>query len=169
MTFNQRSVAEMQMIQMLGLVGRQAEATALADRLSADLDRIRESAARFPRRHRTFFEEWDNPLISGIRWVEELVEIAGGTNLSELVNARLGRERIDPTEVARRDPEIIFASWCGKKSTLTESADARVGQRQRGPASNFRVKSTTSCGGPSGLSDGVKTTPCAVAQLRESA
>src|SRR5580765_1684315 len=78
-TFNQRSVADiLQMIRMLGgLVGAQRQAEQLADRLAADLDRIRESASRFPVRLRTFFEEWDEPLISGIRWVEELVEIAG--------------------------------------------------------------------------------------------
>src|SRR5688572_21336410 len=72
--FNQRSVAEiLQMIRMVGgLVGSQAEAEALGDRLAADLDRIAESAGRLPRRLRTFFEEWDDPLISGIRWVEEL-------------------------------------------------------------------------------------------------
>jgi iron complex transport system substrate-binding protein len=118
-TFNQRSVAEiLQMIRMLGgLVGCQREAEALADRLSADLDRIRESAARFPVRLRSFFEEWDNPLISGIRWVEELVEIAGGAPIfPEFANAGLARDRIvDPAEVARRNPEIVFASWCGKK------------------------------------------------------
>ena len=64
-----------------------------------------------------FFEEWDEPLISGIRWVEELVEIAGGTPIfPELANAGLAKDRIvDPAEVARRDPEVIFASWCGKK------------------------------------------------------
>src|SRR5688572_20625758 len=119
MTFNQRTVAEiLQMIRMLGgLLGRQAEAIELADRLSANLDRIREAAARFPRPLRTFFEEWDDPLISGIRWVEELVEIAGGMPIfPELANARLGRDRIvDPADVARRDPEVIFASWCGKR------------------------------------------------------
>src|SRR5262245_60082289 len=78
--FNQRSVAEIfQMIRMLGgLVGCQAEADALAASLAAGLDRIREATARFPTRLRVFFEEWDDPLISGIRWVEELVEIAGG-------------------------------------------------------------------------------------------
>src|SRR5438477_8903138 len=72
-TFNQRSVDEiLQMIRMLGgLVGSQREAEQLADRLAAGLEGIRESAARFPHRLRTFFEEWDNPLISGIRWVEE--------------------------------------------------------------------------------------------------
>jgi len=118
-TFNQRSVAEiLQMIRMLGgLVGCQGEAEALADRLAADLDRIRESAARFPARPRTFFEEWDDPLISGIRWVEELVDIAGGAPIfPELANAGLAKDRIvDPADVARRDPEIVFASWCGKK------------------------------------------------------
>src|SRR6516225_10646062 len=69
-TFNQRSVAEiLQMIRMLGgLVGCQREAEQLADRLRADLDRIRDAASKFPRRLRTFFEEWDDPLISGIRW-----------------------------------------------------------------------------------------------------
>src|SRR5947208_3638239 len=78
--FHQRSIAEiLQMIRMLGgLIGCQPEAEALADRLNADLDRIRESASRFPKRARVFFEEWDDPLISGIRWVEELVETAGG-------------------------------------------------------------------------------------------
>src|SRR5262245_23270928 len=78
-TFNQRSVAEIfQMIRMLGgLVGCQPEAEHLADRLAAELDGIAQSAARFPRRLRTFFEEWDEPLISGIRWVEELVTLAG--------------------------------------------------------------------------------------------
>jgi len=118
-TFNQRSVAEiLQMIRMLGgLVGCQTDAERLADRLDADLDRIRESAARLPGRPRTFFEEWDEPLISGIRWVEELVEIAGGRPIfPELADARLAKDRIVvPAEVARRDPEAIFASWCGKK------------------------------------------------------
>ncbi len=118
-TFNQRSVAEiLQMIRMLGgLVGCQPAAEALAARLEADLNRMRAESARFPRRLRVFFEEWDDPLISGIRWVEELVEIAGGTPVfPELAGARLARDRIvDPAEAAKRDPQVIFASWCGKK------------------------------------------------------
>ena len=176
MTFNQRSVAEiLQMIQMLGgLVGRQAEATALADRLSADLDWIRESAARFPRRLRTFFEEWDNPLISGIRWVEELVEIAGGTPIfPELVDARLGRERIvDPAEVARRDPEIIFASWCGKKV----NHDRIRGRAGWGSVSAvrhnriFEVKSTYILQpGPASLTEGVRQLHERFAKLQDGA
>ena len=94
--FNQRSVAEiLQMIAMLGgLIGCQREAEQLADRLTADLDRIRAAAARFPLRLRVFFEEWDEPLISGIRWVEELVAIAGGTPIfPELASAGLARHR----------------------------------------------------------------------------
>src|SRR5436309_11707822 len=129
-TFNQRSVAEiLQMIRMLGgLVGCQEQATVLADRLAADLERIRESAARFPRCMRVFFEEWDEPLISGIRWVEELVAIAGGEPIfPELAHAGLARDRIvDPAEVARRDPQVIFASWCGKrmkKATIRSRPD----------------------------------------------
>jgi len=117
-TFNQRSVAEiLQMIRMLGgLVGCQQEAGQLADRLAGGLDRIRESAARFPRRLRVFFEEWDDPLISGIRWVEELVQIAGGDSIfPELRDAKLGKQRIVSGEdVIRRQPDVIIASWCGK-------------------------------------------------------
>ena len=118
-TFNQRTVAEiLQMIRMLGgLVGCQLQAEALANRLEQDLDRIRHEAERLPKRPRVFFEEWDEPLISGIRWVEELVDIAGGAPIfPELASASLAKNRIvDPAEVARRDPEVIFASWCGKK------------------------------------------------------
>ena len=99
-TFNQRQVAEiLQMIRMLGgLVGCQAEAERLADRLAA----IRNASANRRRDFRAgsgvFFEEWDDPLISGIRWVEELVEIAGGAPIfPELADARLARDRIvDP-------------------------------------------------------------------------
>ena len=118
-TFNQRTVAEiLQMIRMLGgLVGCQAKAEDLAARLERDLDRIRSAASSFAERPRVFFEEWDDPLISGIRWVEELVEIAGGAPIfPELAAASLAKHRIvDPADVAWRDPQVVFASWCGKK------------------------------------------------------
>jgi iron complex transport system substrate-binding protein len=161
-TFNQRSVAEiLQMIRMVGgLVGAQAAAEQLADRLSADLDRIRESASRFPVRLRTFFEEWDEPLISGIRWVEELVEIAGGAPIfPELANAGLAKDRIvDPAEVARRDPQIVFASWCGKKmrkATIQE----RLGWDRVSAVRDdriFEIKSTYILQpGPASLTEGI--------------
>jgi iron complex transport system substrate-binding protein len=118
MVFNQRSVADiLQMIRVLGaIIGRGDEADRLAWQLECDLDRIRESADRFQTRPRVYFEEWDEPLISGIQWVEEVVEIAGGDPIfPELRGAKLGKQRIvDPCEVVRRNPEIILASWCGK-------------------------------------------------------
>src|SRR4051794_24534245 len=161
--FNQRSVAEiLQMIAMVGgLVGCQREAEQLSDRLASDLDRIRDEASRFPRRLRVFFEEWDEPLISGIRWVEELVEIAGGAPIfPELADARLAKDRIvDPAEVARRNPEIVFASWCGKrmkKATIVgrsgwAEVDAVADDRI------FEIKSTYILQpGPASLTDGVR-------------
>jgi len=117
-TFNQRSIAEIfQTILMLaGLVGREAEGQRLVRELETGLDGIRESAARLGKRPRVFFEEWDDPLISGIQWVEELVELAGGEPIfPELRSCRLGRDRIVNSEVVvARDPEVIVASWCGK-------------------------------------------------------
>jgi iron complex transport system substrate-binding protein len=162
-TFNQRSIAEiLQMIRMLGgLVGCQAAAEALADRLSADLDRIRRSAAAFPTRFRTFFEEWDDPLISGIRWVEELVEIAGGTPIfPELASAGLARDRIvDPSEVARRDPEVVFASWCGKKVNRDRIRSRAGWEAVSAVRTNrlYEIKSTYILQpGPASLTEGVQ-------------
>jgi iron complex transport system substrate-binding protein len=161
--FNQRSVDEiLQMIRMLGgMVGCQQAAERLADRLQSDLGRISEAAAQFPRRLRVFFEEWDDPLISGIRWVEELVEIAGGAPIfPELRDARLARDRIvDPAEVVRRDPEIVFASWCGKKvkpATIRgRSGWDRVTAVRRDHL--FEVKSTYILQpGPASLTEGVR-------------
>jgi iron complex transport system substrate-binding protein len=162
-TFNQRSVAEiLQMIRMVGgLVGCQAPAETLADRLERDLDRMRDAAARFPIRPRVFFEEWDQPLISGIRWVEELVEIAGGTPIfPELASAGLAKDRVvDPAEAARRDPEVIFASWCGKKVNI-DRIRTREGWDRVSAVRNdriFEIKSTYILQpGPASLTDGVQ-------------
>jgi iron complex transport system substrate-binding protein len=126
-TFNQRSIAEiLQMIRMLGaLVGRGDRAAELADSLEHGLDDIRAKAAALGRRPRVFFEEWDTPLISGICWVDELVEIAGGSPLFPALRTEsLAKNRIvSPDEVVERDPEVIIASWCGKamkKRTIVE-------------------------------------------------
>jgi len=162
-TFNQRTVAEiLQMIRMLGgLVGCQGRAEALADQLAIGLDRIRESAERFPSRLRVFFEEWDDPLISGIRWVEELVEIAGGAPIfPELAHARLGKDRIvDPAEVARRDPQVVLASWCGKKMRKA-TIHSRPGWDAVSAVRDdriFEIKSTYVLQpGPASLTDGVR-------------
>jgi iron complex transport system substrate-binding protein len=118
--FNHRSVADiLRMIRTLGgMIGCEGKAAALADELSAGLAQVRARAAALPRRPRVYFEEWDAPLISGIRWVSELIELAGGEEcFPELARQPLGRDRIiaDPLEVARRAPDIVLGSWCGKK------------------------------------------------------
>lgn len=117
-TFNQRSVDEiLEAIRIIGgIVGAGDRAEALAEQLSRGLDDIRASAARFARRPRVFFEEWPDPLISGIQWVEELIEIAGGDPIFPgLRHASLAADRIvDPAAVIARDPDVIVGSWCGK-------------------------------------------------------
>ena len=100
------------------LVGAAAAADAYADRLQRGLDDIAAAAARLPRRPRVYFEEWDEPPITGIRWVAELVRIAGGDDVfPERALEPLAKARIleDPAEVVRRAPDIILGSWCGKK------------------------------------------------------
>lgn len=117
---NHRSVEGiLDYVRRLGaLVGAAARAEAYADQLRRGLDAIAEAAAALPRRPRVYFEEWDEPPISGIRWVAELVRIAGGDDVfPELAAEPLARQRIlaDPQEVVRRAPDIILGSWCGKK------------------------------------------------------
>jgi iron complex transport system substrate-binding protein len=161
-TFNQRTIAEIfQMIRMVGaLVGRPDRALELADTLARGLDDIRVRAAALPRRPRVFFEEWDNPLISGICWVDELVEIAGGDPLfPELREEKLAKSRIvDPAEVAARDPEVVIASWCGKamkKRTIVERPGwGRVSAIRNDQV--YEVKSTYILQpGPASLTEGV--------------
>jgi iron complex transport system substrate-binding protein len=127
--FNQRSIAEIfQMIRVLGgLVGCANSAETLAARLELEIDAVREATSGLPR-PRVFFEEWDKPLISGIQWVEELVEIAGGAPIfPELRRGKMGRDRIVTAEdVVRRDPEVIVASWCGK-AVRRDRIAARLG------------------------------------------
>ena len=160
--FNQRTIAEiLQMVRTVGaLVGRTDAAEALAARLEAGLEDVRARAAALPRRPKVFFEEWDDPLISGICWVDELVAIAGGESIfPELRGGRLGRDRIvDPAEVARRNPEIIVASWCGKamrKRTIVE----RPGWEAVAAVRNdriYEIKSTYILQpGPASLTEGV--------------
>jgi iron complex transport system substrate-binding protein len=162
-TFNQRSVAEiLQMIRMLGgLVGCREKAEALAARLDSELQVVREAASRLPRRPRVFFEEWDDPLISGIQWVEELVEIAGGEPVfPELRQAKLGRERIvAPDAVIERNPDVIIGSWCGK-AVRKEKIAARPGWHRIDAVRNAHIYEIKSAyilqPGPASLTEGVR-------------
>jgi len=118
--FNQRSLGEIfQTVRVVGaLVGAAAKAEALADELEAGLRGLARQNATLPHRPRVFFEEWHEPLISGIRWCSELVELLGGEDLcaeSRLHQGAAGRI-YEPQEIARRDPEVVIASWCGRKA-----------------------------------------------------
>jgi iron complex transport system substrate-binding protein len=161
-TFNQRSVPEiLQMIRVLGgIVGVAGKADALARELEDGLADIRRAAARVPRRPRVYFEEWDNPLISGIQWVEELVEIAGGDPVfPELRRAKLAKDRIVSSDaVIAAAPDVIIGSWCGKPVRSAKIA-ARPGW-DRIPAVRdshiYEVKSTYILQpGPASLTEGV--------------
>jgi iron complex transport system substrate-binding protein len=121
--FNTRSLEDiLGMVESLGrLVGAEAKAAKLVAELEAQIEQTRQIAAeRFARtghRPRVYFEEWDEPNITAVRWVSEMIEIAGGEHIfADRAGMPLARDRIlaDPLEVVRRDPEIIIGSWCGK-------------------------------------------------------
>jgi iron complex transport system substrate-binding protein len=100
------------------LVGASAEAERYALELEAHLESVRQSAALLRRRPRVYFEEWDEPLITGIRWVSELIGIAGGDDVfPERAQCALAKGRIlaDADEVIRRAPDVMLGSWCGKR------------------------------------------------------
>ena len=118
--FNQRSVDEiLQMILVVSsLVGASEKGLRLVQEFEGNLQQIREAAGTLKRRPRVYFEEWDEPMISGIRWVSELIGIAGGEDVfSELSfsHGAAGRTISDPGEVIARRPDVIIGSWCGKK------------------------------------------------------
>ena len=117
---NHRSVAGiLAYIRRLGaMVGAHAQAEAYAQRAEQHIAEIRAAAARLPQRPKVYFEEWDEPIITGIRWVAELIGIAGGDDcFPELACEPLAKQRIlaDGDEVLRRAPDIILGSWCGKR------------------------------------------------------
>jgi iron complex transport system substrate-binding protein len=118
--FNQRSIAQiLDFIRMLGgMIGAHDKADALAARLERNVETVRAESARLPFRPRVYFEEWDDPMISAIRWVSELISVAGGEDCFPELSANAGgAQRIvaDPQEVVRRAPHVIIGSWCGKK------------------------------------------------------
>jgi iron complex transport system substrate-binding protein len=127
---NPRSVDEvMQAILTVGgLIGAEAAARALVLDMHDEINQVREFSSVWPDRPRVYFEEWPEPLITGIRWVSELIELAGGRDIfAELRDRRSARDRVvEPAEVVRRDPQIILISWCGKPADL-ESVRARPG------------------------------------------
>ena len=161
--FNQRSVEEIfsMLYQVGAMVGEAEQASARVAQMQADLQAIRAQAATFKRRPRVFFEEWDEPHISGIRWVSELIGIAGGDDIfPELALQSLGKDRIiaDGQTIVDRAPDIVIGSWCGKKFR-PEKVAQRAGW-QDVPAVRegqlFEIKSADILQpGPAALTDGV--------------
>lgn len=162
-TFNQRSVAEiLQMIRVLaGIVGVAEKGERLSRDLEAGLDRIRDTSRAWPRRPRVYFEEWDDPLISGIQWVEELVEIAGGDPVfPDRRQARLAKDRIVTSEqVIAAAPDVIVGSWCGKP-LRPERITSRSGWETIPAVRNGHVYEVKSAfilqPGPAALTEGVR-------------
>lgn len=161
-TFNQRSVDEiLDMILTVGRIVGSDRAQGLVDELSSGLDAIRESASKFPYRPRVYFEEWFDPLISGIRWVDELIEIAGGdTAFPRLRLQQAAKDRIlSPERVIEADPQVIIGSWCGrqvKRKVIRE----RTGWDAIDAVKNdriYEVKSTYILQpGPASLTEGIR-------------
>lgn len=161
--FNQRSVGEiLRMINVLaGMIGEPAKGDALVKKLEDNINKITLLTKQLKSKPKVFFEEWDEPLISGIRWVSELVEIAGGREcFPELAAEPLAKNRIiaDHAVVIERQPDIIIGSWCGKKFR-PERVAARPGWQQIPAvqtASLYEVKSPIILQpGPAALTDGV--------------
>ncbi len=162
--FNQRSVAEIfsMMFQLAAMVGQQAKGMALIQAMQRRLLAIEKEAAALERRPRVFFEEWYDPHISAIAWVSELMGIAGGDDcFPELAAKPMGKDRIiaDGSEIVRRNPDIIFGSWCGRKFR-PDHVRARSGWENVNAVKNdqlFEIKSAEILQpGPASLTDGVE-------------
>jgi len=163
MIFNQRSVEEiLSTIQTLSsLVGVPEKGARLVSELETNLESVRRAARSFDRRPKVYFEEWDEPMISGIRWVSELVGIAGGEDiLPELSLSQGGAGRIhDGKKVVERKPDVILGSWCGKKFR-PEKVAARAGWEAIPAVRDGELHEIKSAEilqpGPAALTDGVR-------------
>lgn len=163
LNFNQRSVREiLEMILVLArMVGKATEGVALVEKLEGGLKKISDAGQKFSRRPRVYFEEWNEPLISGIGWVEELIEIAGGEPVfPELRGRGKAKDRVvEPAEVVARDPEVILASWCGRKVNVKQICSrpgwAEISAVRSGHV--YEIKSAIILQpGPASLTEGVR-------------
>lgn len=162
--FNQRTVAGiLHMVQVLAsLVQRQDAGQQMVSELQSRIDTIGAQARQWTRRPKIYFEEWNDPLISGIGWASELIGIAGGDDaFPELAVHASAKQRIiaDPQEVVRRAPDIIIGSWCGKKFQ-PESLRTRPGWDAIPALQNnmvFEIKSADILSpGPSVINEGLR-------------
>ena len=160
---NQRSVAEI--YSTLRLIASMVDATDHAEAWIDNCERrhraIVAAAAAWPRHPRVYFEEWDEPMISAIQWVSELISIAGGQDIfPELARQKMGRDRVvpDSLEPVRRAPDLIVGSWCGKKFRPDRVA-ARPGWADVPAVRSGALHEIKSCDilqpGPAALTDGL--------------
>lgn len=161
--FNQRSVAEIfdVLYQVAAMVGQAEQGVALLQNMKHSMLEIQALAAKLTRRPKIYFEEWDTPHISAIRWVSELIGVAGGDDIfPELAAQSLGKHRIiaDANVIIQRNPDIIIGSWCGKKFNREQVA-ARPGWSAVAAVKTghiFEIKSADILQpGPAALTDGV--------------
>ncbi len=174
--FNQRTIAEiLDMILTLGsLVDAQDRAERLAGDLAAAIADARRRALRLPFRPKVYFEEWDDPMISGIAWVSELIGVAGGIDVfADLAQCKSAKDRIvTGEEIIAREPDIIVGSWCGKKFRPEKVAsragfDALPAVRK---GAVFEIKSPLILQpGPAALTDGLAALEAIIAGAASSA
>lgn len=173
--FNQRSVAQIfEFMRALGaLVGAQARTEKLIGQYQEALEEARAAAERLPRRPRVYFEEWDEPLISAIQWVSELIGIAGGEDcFADIASQARAKERIiaDPLEVVRRSPDLIIGSWCGKKFQPSK-VSTRPGWDAIPAVRSGHLHEIKSCDilqpGPAALTDGLRQLQALIASCAQ--
>jgi len=161
--FNQRSVDEIfsMLYQVAAMVGEAVQGLQRIEAMQQHLQAIKTQSKALAKRPKVYFEEWDEPPISAIRWVSELIQMAGGDDcFPELALQSMGKDRIiaDPMEIVRRSPDIIIGSWCGKKFR-PEKVAARAGWDDVPAVKNgliFEIKSADILQpGPAALTDGV--------------
>lgn len=173
--FNQRDLAGiLRMVRTLAaLVDRREEGERLVAELQAHVDAVRARSANYAKRPRIYFEEWNEPMISGIGWVSDMIGIAGGEDaFADLAQFPGAKERIiaDPEEVVRRAPDIIIGSWCGKKFR-PEAVCARPGWDTIPAVRNGMVHEIKSADilspGPASITEGLTRLAALVAQWQE--
>ena len=174
--FNQRSIKEIlsMILTLSALVGAVQKGESLVQQLIESIERVQQQAQQWTQRPKVYFEEWDQPMISGIRWVSELIELAGGRDcFAELAQYPLARNRIiaDPQLVVARQPDIIIGSWCGKKFNAT-SVKARPGWDVIPAIRDNHLYEIKSCDilqpGPAALTDGLAQISACVARWQAS-
>jgi iron complex transport system substrate-binding protein len=175
LTFNQRSLQEiLSVIALLGaLVGKAQAAQQLIDQYERKLELTAQRARALPFRPRVYFEEWPDPLISGIRWVSELIEIAGGQDVFAELSTQQGASGriVQLHDIAARDPQLILASWCGK---MVKPENIRTRRELSGTAAIrgdriVEIKSTLILQpGPAALTDGLDAVAAAIEQCARS-